>query len=133
MIDKGTRAARIGRGSGEMIGGFAAMLVGGTGTVGGGAASGTGVGVLVGAPVFVGSVVLATGGAANVAVGGRGLMAALMSKGSGGKPPNMSPKDAARAGAFKSKTSQRNPNESTAFGGAAEHGPARQSTAWPGL
>ena len=100
LISEGTRFARIGRGAGEMVGGFAAVLTGGGGLVAGGGASGTGVGALVGVPVLVGSAVLAVGGVANVAVGGRGMMAALMSKGSGGKPPNMSPKDAARAGAF---------------------------------
>ena len=81
LISEGTRFARIGRGAGEMVGGFAAVLTGGGGLVAGGGASGTGVGALVGVPVLVGSAVLAVGGVANVAVGGRGMMAALMSKG----------------------------------------------------
>jgi hypothetical protein len=85
VLDEGTRAARIGRSVGEMVGGIVCLLLGGAGEVGGGAASATGVGALVGAPVMIGSAALVTGGAANIAAGASGLVQALMSSGSGGK------------------------------------------------
>jgi RHS repeat-associated protein len=87
VLDKGTRAARLGRAAGEMVGGFASMVLGGAGEIGGGAASLTGGGAVVGVPVMIGSAPLVIGGAANVAAGARGLAQALMSGGSGSTEP----------------------------------------------
>jgi RHS repeat-associated protein len=86
VLDKGTRAARLGRAAGEMVGGFASMVLGGAGEIGGGAASLTGGGAVVGVPVMIGAAPLVVGGAANVAAGARGLVQALMSGGSGQYP-----------------------------------------------
>jgi RHS repeat-associated protein len=83
LFEKGNRNTRIGRSVGEMIGGFASAL-GGVGLgAGGGLATVTVGGAIVGGPALIGAGILIANGSASVLVGAHGLMAALMSKGSG--------------------------------------------------
>lgn len=83
VLDKGTRSARIGRSVGQIFGGAASAVLGGTLEVGGGALSAGGISAFLGVPVMVVAVPLVTSGVANVGMGGRGLAQALMSSGSG--------------------------------------------------
>lgn len=73
-MDRGTRVHQIGLGIGEIVGGIAEIVGGTTGAIGGTLLSGTGIGLLIGAPAIVGSAVLVTSGSANVASGIAHLM-----------------------------------------------------------
>ena len=79
--NRGTRAARIGRAAGEMIGGFAVALGGVAVGTGGGAATLTGGGAIVGVPALVYAGTIIFSGAVSVGLGGHALIDALMSKG----------------------------------------------------
>lgn len=78
-IDRGTRVHQIGLGIGEIVGGIAEIVGGTTGAIGGTLLSGTGIGLLIGAPAVVGSAILVTSGAGNISAG----LANLMTSGSG--------------------------------------------------
>src|SRR5690606_36858002 len=84
-LARGTREAQIGKGLGEIVGGFFQIVAGGGGVIGGGAASGTGIGAPAGVPVVVASADMVTGGLANVTSGLAGLHV-VMSQGAGAAP-----------------------------------------------
>jgi hypothetical protein len=86
VLAPGTKAAQIGRALGEIVGGWAALVTGGAGGVGGGVLCATGVGAAAGAPVLVGSAALVVGGVGNMAAGIQGLAQALTT--GGGSAPS---------------------------------------------
>jgi RHS repeat-associated protein len=90
---RGSSAARIGRAAGEMIGGFWVGLEGVAIGTGGGAATLTGGGAIVGVPALALAGTLIYAGAVSVGLGGHALMDALMSKGSGDYPKDYASKN----------------------------------------
>jgi hypothetical protein len=81
VIAPGTKSAQIGRALGEIVGGWAALVTGGVGGVGGGVLCATGVGAAAGAPVIAGSAALMVGALGNIATGIHGLATALTTGG----------------------------------------------------
>src|SRR6185503_12986183 len=98
VYDKWSRAARIGKALGKMVGGFVAMIGGVSGEIIGTGLTSTGVGSLLGVPAIAVSTVVVVGGVGNMAAGIHDFAEALQTKGSGsgGTDPGGKPAGASK-------------------------------------
>ncbi|MEO7329303.1 MAG: FG-GAP-like repeat-containing protein, partial [Minicystis sp.] len=87
VLPHGTPELQLGLAFGQIIGGALSTLGGFAGEVGGGLASATGVGAVVGVPVIVVSSTVVAGGIGNIAAGIRGLSILATTGSESGPPP----------------------------------------------